>query len=76
MLEGFFPSKGEAVEDKEVCKCGKASVEFIAVGEDRWTAKLENANAKRGKGEVKYTCKSCGEVFANADSAMMTAGCI
>jgi hypothetical protein len=59
------------VDNKEVCKCSKASVEFIAVEEDRWTAKLENANVKRSKCEVKYTCKSCGEVFANADSAMM-----
>jgi len=64
------------MEDTETCECGKASVEFILVAEDRWTAKLSNATAKRGHGEVQYTCKSCGNVFANADSAMMTATCI
>jgi hypothetical protein len=64
------------VEDKEVCKCGKASVDFIIVGEDRWTAKLDNATAKRGGGKVLYRCISCGEEIAFADSAMMTVGCI
>jgi len=64
------------MEDKEVCKCGKSSVEFVIVAEDRWTAKLDNATAKRKDGEVKYICKSCGEIFANADSAMMTIACI
>lgn len=64
------------MEDKEMCKCGKASVEFVPVDEDRWTAKLNNATAKRGNGEVQYRCKYCGEIFANADSAMMTSVCI
>jgi hypothetical protein len=64
------------MEDEVTCKCGKSSVEFILVGEDRWIARLDNAKAKRGGGEVKYICNACGEVFANADSAMMTSTCI
>lgn len=59
--------------DKSECRCGKSSVEFICVGEDLFSVKLEHAKAKtiRKKGIIEYRCIECGELITTADKYMM-----
>ena len=59
--------------ETKTCKCGKSSVSFEVVGEDLYSAELNNCTKKKNKkeGEVQYICKECGDVVETADYYMM-----
>ena len=57
--------------DIDKCKCGKAQIEYEVMGEDLYSATLQNSTIKKDGFGKKVFCKSCKEGYSTFDPCMV-----